>query len=115
MIRFVLDHAGVKALGLPLDDFPLRVESAIADSAVAGYQTTKARQAETSFPAGLHPTVQRLDLGVDQCGDGDGRCIGIASALFRAENNDPLAHPDLRRGKPHSTCCLHDLEHFIQQ
>ena len=64
MVAFMLHHARMKACGLNINAITARIETAIADCAIARHQAAHAGHAETAFPAIFSGCVQRCYIGL---------------------------------------------------
>ena len=99
VIAFVLDDARMKALRLTIDLPAVRIQSAIADTSIAGNQAAHAGHAQAPLPIRIHFFPGGRDFRVDQDRQRNRRGIGIAGVLVDPEDHDAKRHTDLKRGQ----------------
>src|SRR3569623_3919 len=115
VVAFVLHHARVKTVHLAHEALATLIEAAVTQSRVTRHQPAHARHAQTALPILIHLRTLKLELGVDEYGDGDGLDLGITRIGLEAEDHQPTVNADLRRGEACTVQRIHGVEHIPDQ
>jgi hypothetical protein len=109
MIDLVLQAAGEQALGFDLLGLAAAVEVAHADPVGARDLAELLGQAEAAFLREGHALGTPDQLGIDH---EPRRTLAV---LAEVEDERPLEHADLGGREPDPGCCVHGLEHGVEQ